>query len=292
MSLEKDIKSVLAELSPILAGFKLAVIVIGYFGLGSVAKWIISYWYPFTRWVWDEVAILLSFPEFPIIVKDSLTALIFFLPLGITAVLQRIRGENNNTARDRFWGGLFGFLFLFLICKDVISSVANSIATSMQAANETRGNEVDGLLLTAIVISYLVAGICLYKLVERAKKYPIDGPSFFSKIHYLYNKQRVWIKEKRLKFLLANIVFVAFGFLTTTFELINRSGANDASAIIGAMSILAFIVSSLMLAIYYVPKKLFITTGAAIAFVLAAIFFEGFIGAKEFMESVATTSNV
>ena len=49
MSIRDDLKSVLKELSSILAGFKLALIVISYFGLGSVAKWVISHWYPFTR---------------------------------------------------------------------------------------------------------------------------------------------------------------------------------------------------------------------------------------------------
>jgi hypothetical protein len=288
MSLEKDIKSVLAELSPILAGFKLAVIVIGYFGFGSVAKWIISYWYPFTRWVWDEVAILLSFPEFPMIVKDSLTALVFFLPLGITALLQRIRGESNNTTRDRFWGALFGFLFLFFICKDVIGSVANSVAISMQTVVDTDSNEAGGLLMAAIMFSYLITGIGFYKLIDRAKKSPIDGSSFFSKIHYLHKKLTTFLTEHKRKFLTTNIFFVIFAFLSATFEFINRSGANNAAAIVGAMLILAFIVSSLILAIVYVPKKLFITTGAAVAFVLAAFFFEGFIGAKEFMESVGS----
>ena len=78
MNFGKDTKLILVELTPILAGFKLAVIVIGYFGFGSFAKWVISYWYPFTRLVWDTIMNTFSLLILPILVKVSLTALVFF----------------------------------------------------------------------------------------------------------------------------------------------------------------------------------------------------------------------
>lgn len=132
MSFKNDVKSVLVELSPILAGFKLAVIVIGYFGLGSVAKWVISYWYPFTRWVWDSVANLLYLPIFPVIVKDSLTALIFFLPLGGAALWRKVAGRTGEGDSHRVLGAAFGSLFLIIICKDVLQTIAESLASPAQ----------------------------------------------------------------------------------------------------------------------------------------------------------------
>ena len=112
---------VLLELSPILAGFKLALIVIGWFGLGSVASWVIERWYPFTRWVWDQMTEFFLWPTLPIVVKDSLTALVFFLPLGIGAIFQA-RHKDESRFRQRLLGTFFGCFFLVLICRDVLSS--------------------------------------------------------------------------------------------------------------------------------------------------------------------------
>lgn len=128
MSILNDTKQVLKELSPILAGFKLAIIVISYFGVGSLAKWCIEHWYPFTRKMWDALAFSLSFPEFSIPVKDSLTALIFFLPLGITAVHQIFYPSNESTSNSyRAFAGLLGVVFFFIVTKDVIGEIVSGI---------------------------------------------------------------------------------------------------------------------------------------------------------------------
>lgn len=124
MKLPESLRELLRELSALLAGFKLALILIGWFGFGSVAKWVLEQWYPFTRWVWDAFAIALSFPELPIAVKDSLTALVFFLPLGITAFFWP-SGSTTSTAsnRIRIIAIVLGLVLLLVVSKDAISEI-------------------------------------------------------------------------------------------------------------------------------------------------------------------------
>lgn len=294
MSIKDDIKLVLTELSPILAGFKLAVMVVGYFGLGSVAKWIISYWYPFTRWVWDQVAIQLSFPELPLIVKDSLTALIFFLPLGITAIFQRIRGEDKDEGRHRISSALFGFLFLFLICKDVIGSIINSLS-SLQEINLEPINSFVKLPFiiiedaSSIILPIYIVVIIAYLVVRLlARSHSQEEDSFFGSFLMLEDKVKNDLRKYNRAAVKISSFVSAITFPVFSIYIILTSGLDDASAIIGAFAILTVIVISLLLAIFYAPKKLFITTGAAIAFVLAAALFEGFMIAKSFMESVSS----
>lgn len=127
MTIRNDVKSVARELSPILAGFKLAVIVIGYFGFGSLAKWIIQFWYPFTRWVWDQITFNLSLPNLPNTVKDSLTAFVFFLPLGVTALLNLKNGNAELTSAPKRSFALFlGLLLLVIVCKDAVTEIASN----------------------------------------------------------------------------------------------------------------------------------------------------------------------
>ncbi len=163
MKIKNDLLLVLRELSPILAGFKLALIVTGWFGLGSVAQWVITRWYPFTRWVWDQVTAYFEFPELPVVVKDSLTALVFFLPLGIGALLSR---NNNMTAgsilRHRLLAAFFGVLFLGLICKDVFTSIAEAIANQPNSSDarivatiEKISSYMDGVVGTGVALGHV-----------------------------------------------------------------------------------------------------------------------------------------
>lgn len=285
MSFKEDLKSILTELSPILAGFKLAVIIIGYFGLGSVAKWIISYWYPFTRWIWDQVSITLFLPEFPIIVKDSLTALMFFLPLGIVAVLHHLKGTNTGTSNHRFWGAVFGFIFLFVICKDTFGSIYEAISFK---AHQSEGNNKSWLEVMGVLISFVILLTALYLLRKKALASPQTESSFFNVIRQFFEWINMSLDKNKLTILKVN-VFVSLGFpIYTLSSAIGVANTDETIPIILASVIMFFILLSLLLSIFFSPKKLFITTGASIAFILAAMFFEAFIGAKEFMESIGS----
>jgi len=123
MTIAREAKLVVRELSPILAGFKLAAIVISYIGFGSVAKWFVEYWYPFTRKLWDWITASLSIPEFTVPVKDSLTALLFFLPLGLTAIYQCLYPpERISSNTYRAFAGILGILFFYLVTKDALAA--------------------------------------------------------------------------------------------------------------------------------------------------------------------------
>lgn len=64
--------------------------------------------------------------------------------------------------------------------------------------------------------------------------------------------------------------------------------SNMVAPIIGAIFILTLILLSLLLAIFYAPRKLYLTTGVAIAFIFAAVLFEVFVLAKQFMETTGS----
>jgi hypothetical protein len=74
-------QEVLTIAGPVVAGFQLAVAVIGYVGVGALASWVVSVWFPFTREMWQ---LLIQYMKLPFhltnIEKDSLTTLVFFYP--------------------------------------------------------------------------------------------------------------------------------------------------------------------------------------------------------------------
>ena len=116
------------DFSAILAGFKLAIIVISYFGFGSLAKWVLEQWYPFTRWMWDNVFAYLNLPEITDIEKDALTAIFFFLPLGATAIIapsNRIR--DLDSPRIQLISAPLGLLFIYAICGNLITFVLSTV---------------------------------------------------------------------------------------------------------------------------------------------------------------------
>lgn len=124
MRMSENLRGLLSEFSALLAGFKLGMILIGWFGFGSVAKWVIEHWYPFTRWIWDMVAISFNFPALPIAVKDSLTALVFFLPLGLTALfLPRSEDAANQSKAIRLVALFLGIALLLVVSKDAIGEI-------------------------------------------------------------------------------------------------------------------------------------------------------------------------
>lgn len=123
--LRNDSLSVLREFGPVLAGAKLAIIILSYIGFGSVAKWVIERWYPFTRWIWDQIVRFFDLPALSIIEKDALTVLVFFAPLGLSSYLQfRKRGSTEAIRlRTRLISAVFAIACILIVCYDIISFV-------------------------------------------------------------------------------------------------------------------------------------------------------------------------
>ena len=279
-------RAILDELSPILAGFKLAVILIGYFGVGSFAKWVVTYWYPFTRWIWDSVASFLSLPEFPLLVKDSLTALFFFLPLGVTAIVQKSKGDKSGSESYRVIGAFFGLLFLFVICRDVMISIFDALAQSYKDFSSKLPERNQDFSLAIVASLYAFMGLALGTLMAIARRAPKHGKGFWSGVRRSEEKARHLILKYRKPFFRLNSWFLGITFIIVSVAFVVRLGSETAIPIAIAMLLLFLILISLLLAILYAPKKLYVTTGASIAFILAAVFFEVFIYAKSFMEGV------
>ena len=106
------------------------------------------------------------------------------------------------------------------------------------------------------------------------------------KLGIVHDELQRFIKESRKHILICYLVFTPMLLIAAFYVLISKSDTSYAVAVVVSMGILFLILLSLLLAILYAPKKLYVTTGAAIAFVLTAAFFEAFIIAKSFMESV------
>lgn len=287
MSIKNDAKSVAKELSPILAGFKLALIVVGYFGIGSVAKWVLTHWYPFTRWVWDKFCEYFTIPLFPIPLKDSLTALIFFIPLGSSALLSFLRNDDDEyNITHRFFGSFFGITFLFIICKDALTSIGNSISnieTSKEIINKIKEsiqtaydifNNIPSWTWFLIIATYISVAFFMYFYFTRSEK---RRALFlvYSKKYTIYN----------LIFFLSILLLFSIYFIIIS--VMDPSGGMEISLIL-SISIIIIILSIIIASIAFVPKKLFLTAGACIAFVIAALCFEISIAVISFIERAPT----
>ncbi|WP_411351274.1 hypothetical protein PNH50_12885 [Leisingera aquaemixtae] len=272
-----------------MAGFKLALIVISYFGLGSVAKWIISYWYPFTRWIWDYICDYLTFPHLPILIKDSLTALVFFLPLGVNALWQIRNGATEDFQKShRILGGVFGVLFLVIICKDVFTSIASAVAALPQGFSDNYQPKIVQKVISlaeavgqipdaAVGIAFgAYASLVTIGLAYARKRYGvIPARQMLSRGFKLFYKT----------FSFAAISLSLLSGVATGMSLANGLGEHS-TAILASLAILLTIMGLIGAAAAFSPKKLFLTTGAAIGFIFAAVLFETTVSAIRFIETI------
>lgn len=282
MSIKDDLKSVSQEISSILAGFKLALIVISYFGLGSVAKWVISHWYPFTRWLWDLFCEYYKLPIFPVVVKDSLTALVFFIPLAMAAIIEiRKKSEDENKNTHRLLGAFFGFLFLVLICKDVISSIVYELSNMANLENS---------IIRKIIVDMEIAFEFFTSLYGFLAIILYFGSGMFV---FFYtrknpNQRKLILRYVRKMSGFGTSIFAAMsaGSLLYAFAWLSDGSRNEAERdIVVAISIMFIIVTIILAAVAFSPRKLFVTAGACIAFVAAAMCFELVVWFVSFIEN-------
>ncbi|SLN70443.1 hypothetical protein PSM7751_03729 [Pseudooceanicola marinus] len=278
-----DFRSIAQEFSSILAGFKLALILISYFGLGSVAKWVVSHWYPFTRWAWDQLCQYLTLPSFPDVVKDSLTALIFFAPLGITAFAESKKSEAaSRNLTHQVSGAFFGFLFLAIICKDTLSTIGAVVLQAsapeflLDAQDTLRKatqfiNDMPRWTFAAFIASYVIfVGLFFRGFVKRGKN--VDSLKRAITI-----TSRVMVSTSSTAALTSVAVGIGLSMVGALY------GAGLAIFVSGAIMLIVF--SILSAAVLIAPRKLFITAGACSAFVLAALFFDLAVWVIKFIET-------
>lgn len=115
-----------------LAGAKLTAAVLSYLGIGQIGKWLFETFYPFTRLMWGDIFLWLNIPNVSDIEKDALTAVLFFLPLGVSSTIRGIRAESaDSTSKDdirsdRFLAIIFGVTFVLVICWGLLANLVNS----------------------------------------------------------------------------------------------------------------------------------------------------------------------
>jgi hypothetical protein len=114
--------------SQLLAGLKLTAAAMTFFGIGTVGQWLITTFYPFTRLMWRDFLYWLKLPDISNLEKDALTALLFFLPLGISsaisAMLRRDPADTGDGLRtDRTTAIIFGMVFFLVICGGLVTNL-------------------------------------------------------------------------------------------------------------------------------------------------------------------------
>lgn len=118
--------------SQLIAGMKITAAFLSYLSVGQIGKWLFEVFYPFTRLLWSDFLSWLDFPDISDIEKDALTAALFFLPLGVSAVFSHLfRNEKDELSKsdlqsDRRTAIICGFVFFFIICGGLLSSVAGT----------------------------------------------------------------------------------------------------------------------------------------------------------------------
>ena len=264
--------------SPILAGFKLAIILVGYIGVGSIAKWIVEQWYPFTRWMWDNIFVYLDLPKLSQIEKDSLTALLFFLPLGASCIwsLRRTTDDQRNPSLQIISGAL-GTIFFIVLCWDVVrftlQSTTPAIVSNLEkdhqrlieALNLFYYNPLIGI---AILLSYVTLVMMVYFIIRR-------------KI----------MENERWRNRLRRISKFSVGFFAFTFLILAISASMTADSILPFISVL-LIISIVVLSVLKSPLLLLTASGASLAFILSALTYEACLFAISFIESAHNNTNV
>ena len=114
--------------SQLLAGLKLTAAFMTFFGIGTIGQWLISTFYPFTRLLWSDLLSWLKLPDISNLEKDALTALLFFLPLGVSSAISALFKQDEVDSQDalradRTTAIIFGTLFFLIVCGGLITNL-------------------------------------------------------------------------------------------------------------------------------------------------------------------------
>ena len=119
--------------SQLLAGLKLTAAFMTFFGIGTIGQWLITTFYPFTRLLWGDFLHWLKLPDISNLEKDALTALLFFLPLGISNLISAAFSNRDGIettdgrSADRLSAIVFGMLFFLIICGGLITNLLRRV---------------------------------------------------------------------------------------------------------------------------------------------------------------------
>ncbi|MBY6237430.1 hypothetical protein KUV99_14805 [Vibrio harveyi] len=268
-----SLKQALDDFGPVLAGFQIAASVVGFFGIGAFASWVIERWLPFTRWVWAEIFKYIQFPDISDPEKDALTAIAFFTPMAISALLNRNSLEESTPEnkskllRVRIYALVIGVIFMYLVGSrvvlDMIDMVGNFELVAIQRAI---------IIMQAPVLIVPVIPVVYRQYVTKFTTLRDDNPEKFSR-----NLNRI-LKYSQIAVFLALFVIVAGG------------GIWLASAGIGWIRAFAplLVLICLGVTVIFHPNRLLNTAGVVIAFVISSVGWEVALYVVEVIETAPT----
>lgn len=138
--LKEKVGVALAIIGPVAAGFNVATYILSFLGAGALARWIIDHWFPFTRWVWENLFLIIELPNVTDSEKDALTTLVFFMPLGLWALFfghtkKSLRSDHEFSWALKLAGVATGIVFLSIVGLNFLlefsSAAADTIVTML-----------------------------------------------------------------------------------------------------------------------------------------------------------------
>lgn len=302
-------RKLLDEIGPLLAGFQIAVSIVGFFGIGAVAKWILENWFPFTRWVWSELLTLVNLPDLSKAEKDALTTLAFFAPMAISSFISwrtRDRSEpeqeptpeammaSSKELRLRIYASLIGAAFMVIVGGSVIQDTITLFTTEAAVEEVAEANEpilnVEsfarlGLFFTILGLIAAIAA-ALYFLTRLNGKLRERTDRFFG-----------WLgsNARPIKRVVSHAALsTAWGVISSLASLVSFAttfggivvAANELGPIrtVSPLLVLVFLMATVLLN----PARLLKTAGVVIAFVVASLGWDFAIFVVQAVENAPT----
>lgn len=182
--LRERVETILFWIGPVMAGFEVSLKIISFFGIGSIASWVLDSWVPFTRYIWDLLFAWLTLPEIPDLEKDALTTAFFFLPMGLWALFSEKYNRENNLFQ--LPGMLTGILFLGVVGFHFFHSLA---VTMVAAAANASKYALFGGAMAILCFSCLFAGSVRNKWKTESRR--LDAYRAPQELHVTDEKSKV-----------------------------------------------------------------------------------------------------
>lgn len=285
-------RKLLDEIGPLLAGFQIAVSIVGFFGIGAVAKWILENWFPFTRWVWSELLTLVNLPDLSNAEKDALTTLAFFAPMAISSFIswrtrdkaepeeaQSPQGitDSSKELRLRIYASLIGAAFMVIVGGSVIQDTITLFTTDAPADVVSEESEplldVEAFarlgLLVAVLGLIAAASALIYWLTRKNRRLREKTDRFF---------QWLGLNAKPIKSVVSGAAMsTAASIITSLSSLVSFAAASSgivfAASQLGPIRTISplLVLVSLLATVLLNPARLLKTAGVVIALVVASL---------------------
>ncbi|MEW8409841.1 MAG: hypothetical protein AB2696_13490 [Candidatus Thiodiazotropha sp.] len=268
-------KQALDDFGPVLAGFQIAVSVVSFFGIGAFASWVIERWLPFTRWIWTEILAYIKLPDISDPEKDALTAVAFFTPMAVSALLNRkiiIETEledRGKLIRVRVFALVVGAIFMYLVGSRVVTDMLDMVGNFDFSAIKSLIDVFQILLVPAALVPIA------YKFyVTKFTTLKEDDPDKYHKVYSMV------------------LMISQIGVFSIMFLIVTGGGIWLASQGIGWIRAFAplLVLICLGVTVVFHPNRLLNTAGVVIAFVLSSVGWEFALFVVEVIENAPSST--